>query len=108
MICKKDTVIDYEYYSGNRISMMGCACNRAKNYRQLATNLNSYHKTQEMNRKVEVEPTSPTKKGFSVRRQKRTSSLMKSTQESPVKNVALDMPKIPGRTFTKKIYNSNA
>ena len=80
MICKKDSVIDYEYYSGNRVSMLGCKADREKNYRQLASTLNSHYKNLEMNRKFECEPISPVKKGFSVRRQKRASSLVKSTQ----------------------------
>ena len=89
------------------MAMLGCKGDRNKSYRQLAANLNVHYKNQEAEKKVE-EPISPTKKGFSVRRQKRASSLVKSSQETPAKKViGLEIPKIPTRTYTKKIYDSN-
>ena len=89
------------------MAMLGCKCDRNKSYRQLAGNLNIHYKNREAEKKVE-EPISPTKKGFSVRRQKRASSLVKSSQETQVKKViGLEIPKIPNRTYTKKIYDSN-
>lgn len=107
LICRKDTTIQIDYYTGNKMAMLGCKCDRNKSYRQLAANLNVHYKNQEANKKVE-EPISPTKKGFSVRRQKRASSLVKSSQETTVKKVVgLEIPKMPNRTYTRKIYDSN-